>query len=269
MKVKLKGPITNLDATSTIEDSILNGESINTKLAFSQANINNEDILIGSEQDVLYLDIKNKQANIDITKEGFVVYLLRVFLDALHVYNDNLPLHASMVKVGEKSLIFTGGTNHGKSVVANTLNQLYNGIVVGDDHLIVSNNLVNGNNVARVRNLGSQRSSYVANNTPVVNLDDYSFYIVNLNHHNSYESMGLSKLMQRQEILRSALKYLKNDILVNNCSHKTSDIVGHDILKNYLDLFEKFTSHAERITEVRGSLDYVVDRITNAEELKK
>jgi len=263
MKVKYDHKTLRLSAETEQEKGLLASNYLKTKLAYTEAEGNDDGLTISIGGTKCYLDLEANEALIghESLTDDRISYLLRVVLDAYVLKRGDLPLHSSLLSSEDRSAFLFGGTNCGKSVFAHQIEEMApNCKVVGDDHIIVSPQGFIGNSIFRVRSKDKEYYSYLKNPDLFHKRTKYYIFDININ-----DKMENSKILSSGEYMQSdlthVLKYLIYDFKTESGILKIDDIIKGGIKSEYLNQFENFIRNAIAIIKIRGHINYVVKSI--------
>jgi serine kinase of HPr protein (carbohydrate metabolism regulator) len=206
MIAEFSNGIINLWGHSKEEEYLLNEDYLKTKLAYQLKRIEDSDpnslkIYTGAEK--FKIDIKKKKAFIspkNLNRER-LGYILRILLDSYILWNGGLPLHASAIKIADITVLFFGKSNSGKSTISYYLKKINSNIsIIGDDHIVISEMKIFGNNKSRIRKFNNQNEFYFDNIQKESFSEKYFIFEVDIN----------DKLEKIEFI--DANNYLQNDI---------------------------------------------------------
>lgn len=207
-----------------------------------------DDLYYDEKRDIYYLP-----ADIDEYQRCF---LYRVVTDCIQVRRGNLPIHAAAVTCGINTVIIAAKPGRGKSYIADCICNSNSGWnVVGDDHIIISKNHIQGNKKRRMRNIHGESIAYL-NNTGITKSHNIIFTCFEL----SYDENEI-KYLSRSEAIQyfskaTAFKYL-NEIFVHNGRSYGPNIFA-DLNGDYERIFCNFIEK-HKVLSIRGSLPYAVE----------
>ena len=210
--------------------------------------------------DSLYYDEKSDiyylPADIDEYQRCF---LYRVIMDCIQVRRGNLPIHAAAVTCGINTVIIAAKPGRGKSYIADCICNSNSGwSVVGDDHIIISKNHIQGNKKRRMRNIHGESIAYL-NNTGIIKLQNIIFTCFELSSdENEMKYLSGSEAIQYFSEA-TAFKYL-NEIFVHN-GRSYGPNIFFDLNGDYERIFCNFIER-NKVLSIRGPLPYAVDIIS-------
>lgn len=253
--------ISNQDIVSLDSSEIKELDYYSSKLCFLDNCIedckNSVNIKYG---DSLYYDEKKNvyclPADIDEYQRCF---LYRVVVDCIQVRRGNLPIHAAAVTKGINTVIIVAKPGKGKSYIADCIcNSNFGCSVVGDDHVIISKNYIQGNKKRRMRNIQGESVAYL-NNAEITELQNVIFTCFEL----SFDENKMKYLSESEAVQyfseATAFKYL-NEIFVHKGRSYGPNIFA-DLNEEYERIFCDFI-RKDKALYIRGSFPYAVDIIS-------
>lgn len=136
--------------------------SVNVEIE-DKINIKKWEIIFG--EDKIFVDMKLRLIKLPYNiKFSEFCYILRVIVDSIALIKGYFPMHAAALEYNKLQVILCAKTNNGKSYFTQKLNQLLNDSkIIGDDHLICSENKLFGNSVLRKRYNGENEYINIGN----------------------------------------------------------------------------------------------------------
>lgn len=210
--------------------------------------------------DSLYYDKKRDIYYLPVDIDEYQrCFLYRVVMDCIQVKRGNLPIHAAAVTCGINTVIIAAKPGRGKSYIADCICNSNSGCsVVGDDHIIISKNHIQGNKKRRMRNIHGKSIAYL-NNTGIIKLQNIIFTCFELSSdENEMKFLSGSEAIQYFSEA-TAFKYL-NEIFVHNGRSYGPNIFA-DLNGDYKRIFCNFIEK-HKVLSIRGSLPYAADIIS-------
>ncbi|MDD3322168.1 MAG: hypothetical protein PHS59_12075 [Paludibacter sp.] len=271
MKFNYYHSVLYITPENKFEQELIQSEYLKTKLSYQ--------IIENSPEHFLDLRIEQRQSFIDWEKKIVIInsmystfqmsYILRIVSDAYCVMCNSLPLHAAMITTDTKHIYILGNSGSGKSTLANLLSSWQEKIsVVGDDHVIVSEQFVTGNTVLSVKssrnnnqqNLSNCANSYVENLGGVQNKNSYFLIDVDLQ-----SKVDTCQLIDNSQYLNGNLghitKYLSDDFFTQVEQIQVEKFVGKKIIEQYNTKMVNFIDGASMIISVSGKLENVYSQL--------
>jgi ABC-type dipeptide/oligopeptide/nickel transport system ATPase component len=168
-------------------------------------------------------------------------------------------MHAACVVYRTNTVIIVAKSGKGKSYIADCIcNSNSECSVVGDDHVIISKNHIQGNKKRRMRNIHGESVAYL-NNIGIAKLQN-SIYICFELSSDKNEMKYLSESEAIQYFSEAAaFKYL-NEIFVHNGRSYGPNIFV-DLNEEYKSIFCNFIEK-DKVLFIRGSFPFAVDIIS-------
>lgn len=249
MRVRIEAPKLLIEPG---QDGVLTSEAP-SKIAYEIANLKEaHEILFETGREVP--ELNSSSARVPLRQRPKeTLYLLRSTLDALAVRNGATPLHGAYIERRKKGLLLLGGTECGKSTIA--LRMLSIGAkIYGDDHVVISNGRLFGNQMARIRH--AEEDTYFRTADEIAALDNYSVAVL-LRGPNKSESISCEELAfsHGSDILKYLIRPLGPDRVA------TKDVYGSEVIQRYRSSFESIVNKAQAVLRLRGSMDYVLSSL--------
>ena len=189
-------------------------------------------------------------------------FLFRLVIDSLQLKRGNLPLHAAAVSDGKQTIIIVAKPGKGKSYISDTLCNLFpECYTIGDDHIIITSDHIQGNLKRRIRSLDGKICRY-RRNTGLDTLHPMVFICFELEE-NIQKVYHLS-LSQASEYfsVASAFKYLNEIFIHNKQSYQADVLTDIDIREVYSTIFHSFLDKNE-ILLICGTQEYAIKYISS------
>lgn len=189
-------------------------------------------------------------------------FLLRQVIDVIQLKRGNLPLHAAAVSDGKTAFIIAAESGKGKSYISDAICKIFPGFyLIGDDHIIISSNHIQGNVKRRIRDRYSSKVEY-ADNRGLDRLRDITFICFCFS-----EMVDRMTYLSKSDALSqyssvSAFKYLNEVFQYNNESYGVEKISEIDVDNEYRNAFFNFVS-MNKVLYVSGTPQYAIECISD------
>ena len=191
-------------------------------------------------------------------------YYFRFSFDMNNIEKGNLPLHCGAMKIGNTGLFILGESKSGKSLILSNLSLINLGEIVGDDHVIVRNLSMSGNEIIGFRQKGSEIKSYTHSKRGLFSFEDY--IIVSIDVRKRKKIRAGKQILEEGHLKEETLKYFLSKPLESRFAKAIDRAEVRDLQEKYIGSFERFVGDAREIYQVNGKLDYVINNL--AEVLK-
>ena len=246
MKIAIKNGIPLLKAEDNYENKVLKSDYLKSKLVYREI-LKNENSICEKDFFKIKLDYNLFKIDKNLVYYGRVGYVLRVILDTYIVLLGGLPLHAAAIRHKKMTYFLIGNTHSGKSVISNYLKNHYKNIdLIGDDHLVIFNNILFGNDKSRIRKKDGSEY-YKENFLGEKKLGKYCICLVNINDSSRFEK--IEKNIAINLNFRNTLKYLceNKEIFLENIEMK-------NILKIYFIRYKHFFYNSIKIIKITNKI---------------
>lgn len=255
----LESPLSVITPESELEKKLLESDLFNSRLAFQiyQNCVETGLVIRLDDGKSIPIEYNGSIAHISVDNNDIkrITYLLRATLDAYSVNNSCLPLHAAYIQSDTRGIVLTAGTGRGKSLMFNKYTQSSN-ILVGDDHIIIRDEIIVGNKVTRIRNRMGE-SFYNPINSAPLSMKPYIIVLVDISDIDDFSEVSKKEMIMDNRLNRPLLKYLTQGIMSNGLCYSTKEIFGEDVVKEYILCYIKFIERAEKIVNVSGSPEFM------------
>jgi len=168
-------------------------------------------------------------------------------------------MHAACVICEENAVIIAAKSGNGKSYIADCIcNINYNCSVIGDDHVIISNNFIQGNVKRRMRNIYGERVAYLSN----IGISKFKNIVFTCFELSDCEC-EISDISGNEVINyfsnATAFKYLNEVFVYNGKSYGPN--IFNNLEKEYQRKFFDFVGK-EKVIYIRGSFSNAVEFIS-------
>lgn len=159
-------------------------------------------------------------------------FLLRLVIDSIELKKGNLPLHAAAISDGKKSFVIAAGSGKGKSYISDIICESFSEYyAIGDDHIIIASNHIQGNLKRRIRN-NNENTEY-KNNKGLDKKHDLTFICFEFSETDNYV-VELSK----EDVFKyfssvSAFKYLNETFSYNKKRFKADIMTDINVNTEY------------------------------------
>jgi serine kinase of HPr protein (carbohydrate metabolism regulator) len=186
-------------------------------------------------------------------------YYFRFAFDMNSIKNGNLPLHCGAINCNKKGIFIFGESKSGKSLIINSLDFMNLGEIVGDDHIIIRDSSMAGNQLIGFRKKGSEIKSYRSLKKDSHSFEDYIITIVDVRKDRKI-NFGRSNI--REELITNdATKYFLNKPM----QPEFANIIGIKEIKSlqqrYSKKFNEFVNKARGVYQIYGGPDYIKDKL--------
>ncbi len=238
-----------------------------SKLCFFDANYNDDGSLITIKENNRfdYNKLKNEFIFPYNITEAQRCFLLRLVVDAVQLKRGNLPLHASAVSDGLETYIICACSGKGKTYISEEVCKNLQGFnIVGDDHIIISSNYVQGNLKRRIRDFDLKDIGY-KNNIGLTKKTDLNFICFN---YSKTEDMILN--VEESEVKESflhasAFKYLNEIFAHDGVEFRAHKLIDDDVNEVYKNTILKFLNNTKAVY-IQGTqqtaIDYIINQIS-------
>jgi len=189
-------------------------------------------------------------------------FLLRVVIDLIQLGRGNLPLHVAAISDGKKTFIIAANSGKGKSYISDAICKMFpRYYTIGDDHVIISHNHIQGNIKRRIRDNVEEKEKYM-DNRGLDQIHEMTFICFDFSETNNC-IVALSKsdsFLYYSSV--SAFKYLNESFCHNNISYDIEKIAEIDIHNEYQRIFDDIVGKSE-VLYVRGTPQYAIECISN------
>ena len=234
-------------------------EYYESKLCFQRYTGNDRDkniILIHDGDRLCYdalNDIYTVPNDIDMFQRCF---LLRLIIDAEELKRGNLPLHMAAVGDGSQLFLIAAPPQNGKSYLTHEICRKVSGFeTIGDDHIILSPQHIQGNVSRRLRSKDNKTVGYEKNK----GLDKICTmtWICVAKQEINRDPFLLSGAEAFNALAEaSAFKYLNETFAHNEICYPASEVTDFKIDETYRDCFNAFIKENSVII-LRGTLNYI------------
>lgn len=256
---------------SNFEQELIQSKYLKTKLSYQIIENNPENSLdLRIEQRQSFIDWDKKIVFINSMYSSFQIsYILRIVSDAYSIRCNSLPLHAAMITTDTKHIYILGSSRSGKSTLASMLSKWQENIsVVGDDHIIVSEQFITGNTLLSIKNIKNkkQQNSSNCSNSYIENLggveNKNSYVLIDVNLQSEIDSCQLiDNIQYLKGNLVHVMKYLSDDFFSQVEQIQVEEFVGKEIIEQYKIKMVDFIGGASMIISVSGKLENVYSRL--------
>ena len=265
MKIESENVIVNLEPESDLENTIFNSNYMMSKLAYNSTKVDNPNlsIKIGDNNSTQFVDSVGS-INKPFCTYGRIGYITRTFIDTFLIKKNILPLHSAMIITDDKATILLGCSNNGKSTFSKIISEQGFCEVIGDDHIICSDNSAFGNKILRYRTLEGDEEFY-PNLGKSSKFSEYAVVKVDIKDDSrKRKTISLDDLLANKLLVSETLKYVSTPVEINDIQYFPSELCGEvDINNRYLDLFVDFIDHSSTIELISGNVDDVIYDLRN------
>lgn len=253
-------------AENESERILLDSNYLKTKLAYVLVEHKIEGLTVTIDEGDSFFCIKKEVAKINRSySKAQIIYMIRIIVDAYVVSKKALPLHAAMIEMKGKSIIIFGNTHGGKTTLACALKEIVSdSILIGDDHVIVSKEGVMGNSFSRFRLKNGLKEVYIENACRGNMQREYYIIDIDMNSLNAVSLEIFTEEYLKQD-LSHITKYLEQDFLNEIEQVHIERFIGMQAKYAYKNELESFIKGAKRIICIKGSLESVVESLSNLE----
>ncbi len=186
-------------------------------------------------------------------------YYFRFAFDMNSVENGNLPLHCGAISVNKRGIFVLGESKSGKSLTLDNLASMNFGEIVGDDHVIVRDPSMAGNELIGFRKRESEIKSYRNSKDGVHFFNDYTIVVIDVKK--DRQITAEREVVEEGLITDETLKYFLSRPLESRFASAidTKEIKG--LQQNYLEMFKRFVNNASFIYKINGEPDYVTNKL--------
>ena len=208
----------------------------------------------------LSIDRKTKEIQFpqNIT-EAELCYALRVLIDTIQLLSGKIPLHAAALSYQHQNFLLFANSGAGKSQISELLCYADKEFgIIGDDHIYLLVDSIQGNAVRRMRNIAGEDSGFFRNIGYSSGKCTTGFFFLPSMKEQSAMVIPFSKWLFWLEKV-SALKYACTDMTIQgNCYH--TDILFHCCIRTLYDSLLK-SNHFDKMILLTGSHHYAADYI--------
>lgn len=234
-----------------------------SKLCFSDDNFEKASNITINEADCFEY---NKSLNefcfpYDVT-EAQRCFLLRLVVDAVQIKRGNLPLHASAVTNGTETYIICAGSGKGKTYISEEVCRKFHSFnIIGDDHIILSTDYIQGNKKRRIRNMDLKETGY-QNNIGFTKMTEVSFICFDYSASGNTISYVEDSKLKNCFLLVSAFKYLNEVFVHNGLEYSACNLIESDVNELYEKRVLKYLNNKKAVY-IQGTQQYAIDYISN------
>ena len=160
-------------------------------------------------------------------------FLLRLIIDSIQLERGNLPMHTAVVSDGTEAIVISAESGMGKSFISDEICRLCKEYyTIGDDHIIISSEYIQGNKKRRVRNINIEECAYTENKG-LSSFKELIFICYDFSENKNYTmSLSATDIFEYFKS-KSAFKYLNETFVHNNISYRADKITDININEVY------------------------------------
>lgn len=160
-------------------------------------------------------------------------FLLRLVIDSVELKKGNFPLHAAAISDGDKSFVIAAGSGKGKSYISDIVCESFpEYYVIGDDHIIIASDHIQGNLKRRIRNNNNEDTAY-KKNKGLDKKHDLTFICFQFSETDNYVAELSKTDVFKYFSSASAFKYLNEIFVYNEKSYEAGIMTDINVNTEY------------------------------------
>lgn len=188
-------------------------------------------------------------------------FLLRCVIDAVQLKRGNLPMHTAAVSDGNKTFVIAAESGRGKSYISNKICKSFHEYdIIGDDHIIISSDYIQGNKKRRIRNINTEEYEYTKNKG-LCSMNELIFICYDYSENENYTVNLSGSDVSEAFAAKTAFKYLNETFVHNDISYRANVLADMNINDTYRERLLHFLN-GKKAVFIHGTQEYAVDLIS-------